>query len=222
MSATNNPISQKSSTKTKLFEARATLAAAAGASEIFNFPIGVNRQAIVRGVVRAAAGVVGAAVAFTVTNADETFTSASAHGITTGTPVVLGGTLAPTGLTLGNVYFAKAVTATTITLHPTSADAVAGTNTSAVTGDGTAVTLTPTVTIAAYQIFGAAINRVGNTVLVGTPVIDSLEDVSGWACTVTVDNTNDTIQVKITPDTDNATRVEAILEVVDTSADIVV
>lgn len=221
-SQTNNPITQASFPQKKLVRAGASLDANAGASKIFGRAIPTNRKLIISGIVRAAAGVIGATIAFTATNANETFTSAAAHGIATGTPVKLGGTLAPTGLTLGTTYFARAASATTITLHATSADAVANASILAFTGDGTDVTLTPTVVSASYQVFGAVVNKNGVCALEGTPVIDSLEDVAGWACTITADNTNKEGLVNVTPDVDQVTRVEALLELYEVDADVIV
>jgi hypothetical protein len=75
---------------------------------------------------------------FTAANATETFTTAAAHGLTTGAPVRLtnsGGAL-PTGVDGVTVYFAIVLTATTLKLASTEANAFAGTAV-AISDDGT-------------------------------------------------------------------------------------
>jgi hypothetical protein len=62
-----------------------------------------------------------------------------AHDFSTGTQVIFnnGGGTSPTGLTTGDSYFVRRTGATTLTLHPTEADATAGTNTVDITAAGT-------------------------------------------------------------------------------------
>jgi hypothetical protein len=62
-----------------------------------------------------------------------------AHDFSTGTQVIFnnGGGTSPTGLTNNDSYFVRRTGATTLTLHPTEADANAGTNTVDITAAGT-------------------------------------------------------------------------------------
>jgi len=62
-----------------------------------------------------------------------------AHDFSTGTQVIFnnGGGTSPTGLTNNDSYFVRRASSTTLTLHPTEADAVAGSNTIDITAAGT-------------------------------------------------------------------------------------
>ena len=62
-----------------------------------------------------------------------------AHNFSTGTQVIFsnGGGTSPTGLVNGDSYFVRRVSSTTLTLHPTEADATANTNTVDISASGT-------------------------------------------------------------------------------------
>lgn len=83
--------------------------------------------------------------AFTAQNAAETLTVAGQDGLAVGNPrVVLDGADLPAGLASGTIYWLRDAGTNLYTLHPTKADAVAGTNTVAFTDDGSG-TLTLTI-----------------------------------------------------------------------------
>ncbi|MFO8014745.1 MAG: hypothetical protein R6X20_15735 [Phycisphaerae bacterium] len=75
---------------------------------------------------------------FTADAGTDTLTTASDHDYNTGQPVQVSttGTL-PAGLSTGTTYYARRTGTDTLTLHPTSADAVADTNTVDITDTGT-------------------------------------------------------------------------------------
>lgn len=80
-------------------------------------------------------------VAVTANNAANTFVSGAAHNIVTEDPVIMNAATAPTGSTNQHIYYARAVNTTTVTLHPTPADATANTNVIDISSDGVTVTL---------------------------------------------------------------------------------
>lgn len=80
-------------------------------------------------------------VQVTATNANNTFTNAGGHSITTEDPVIMNSVTAPIGTINGYIYYARAVSTTEVTLHPTPADATANTNIINITSDGTTVAL---------------------------------------------------------------------------------
>lgn len=69
------------------------------------------------------------ATTFTATVSTTTWTASGAHSWNTVQPVFFttSGTL-PSNVTAGKFYFAKRLSSTTFSIHPTSADAIAGTN----------------------------------------------------------------------------------------------
>lgn len=80
-------------------------------------------------------------VAVTADAGTDVFTAGGAHSITTEDPVIMNAATAPTGTTNGYIYYARAVSSTEVTLHPTPADATANTNVVNITSTGTTVTL---------------------------------------------------------------------------------
>jgi hypothetical protein len=80
-------------------------------------------------------------ISFTADNATNTFTSAAPHGITTEDAVVMHATTAPTGTTNTYIYYARAVSTTEVTLHPSPADATANTNIVAISDNGSGVVI---------------------------------------------------------------------------------
>lgn len=73
--------------------------------------------------------------------ATNTFTANANHNLSTEAAVRMNSEVAPTGTTNDQLYYARVLSATTFTLHPTPADATAGTNTVSASG-GTNVALT--------------------------------------------------------------------------------
>ena len=60
------------------------------------------------------------------------------HGLETGQPIQVSSTTTlPAGLSAGTTYYVAWVSSSEITLHPTNADAIAGSNTVDITDDGT-------------------------------------------------------------------------------------
>lgn len=208
----------------QLVEQRTTLAANAGATEIYNFPLKTNRKATFHGLVDAVAGVVGAAQAITVDATANTGTMGSPHGyVGSVVPGFISASVVPTGWSANTLYYAAIISTTAIKLYATAANALTNDGSTGLidpTTTGTAVFFTPTVVNACYRIIGTAVNREGNVALVGTPSIVALEDVAAWDCTVTADNTNKTLQVKGTPDASMITRFRVSLQVFDESLDI--
>ena len=76
----------------------------------------------------------------TVNTTTDVFT-ATAHTLVDGDLVTLSGTAAPTGLNYSDLYYAKAVTVDTFSLHYTRADAVAGSNIIQLTDIGTSTSV---------------------------------------------------------------------------------
>ena len=74
------------------------------------------------------------------TTTDELTTSVD-HGMTTGSPVIMAATTAPTGTTNGYIYYIRAVSSTVVTLHPTYTDAINNTARIDLTTTGTTVVL---------------------------------------------------------------------------------
>lgn len=75
---------------------------------------------------------------FTANNANEQLTVAGQDGLAAGNPrVILEGADLPAGLETGKIYWLRDAGVNLYTLHPTKADAAAGTNTVAFTDDGT-------------------------------------------------------------------------------------
>jgi hypothetical protein len=200
----------------KLWQGKASLAANAGASKVFAVSVPTNSKAVIRGIVRASAGVIAAPIPVTVANGTETFTAGAAHGYTTVVPCFVTGTVLPAGTVAGTIYYAWGSSTTAFQLYDTMANALVhngSTGLIAVTTDGTAVNIVPTSVDSVHQVFAAVSNRNGNAVLLGSPVIDSLEVVSGWDCTVTADNTDKNLQLNFTPDTALVTKVEWLVEI---------
>ena len=71
-----------------------------------------------------------------VNNTSDQFTTSTSHGFTDGDIVIYNADTARTGVSSGRLYYVKTVTTTVVTLHPTNADALAGTNTVDVSGSG--------------------------------------------------------------------------------------
>ena len=71
-----------------------------------------------------------------VNNTSDQFTLSTSHGFTDGDIVIYNADTARTGVSSGRLYYVKTVTTTVVTLHPTNADALAGTNTVDVSGSG--------------------------------------------------------------------------------------
>lgn len=74
------------------------------------------------------------------TTTDELTTSVN-HGMTTGSPVIMSATTAPTGTTNSYIYYIRAVSDTIVTLHPTYTDALDNTAKIDLTTTGTSVIL---------------------------------------------------------------------------------
>ena len=87
----------------------------------------------------------------------DVFTTA-AHGLTTEDMVVMDAGTAPAGTTNGFIYYVAVVTTTTFTIHPTAADATAGTNTIDISDVGSEVSFE------IYNDLGSAYTRVIKTV----------------------------------------------------------
>ena len=69
------------------------------------------------------------------------FTCSPAHGLSTGDMIVMTGSVIPTGTTVNNIYYVRVASTTTLTLHPTNADAVGNSNTVSITDEGDGVKL---------------------------------------------------------------------------------
>ena len=197
----------------KQISASASFAANAGASVITAVPVPKNCMVLVTGRAFASAGALNG---FAVTaDASTDALTKTAHGVVTGTPVFLTGTAVPTGTTENTVYYARAATADTITLYDTEAHAVSGGGTGLVdiTAAGTAVKLYTLTQNAAYTIQFAGRNLNGTTALIGSADLNAFEEISAWDLTVVANDTNDTLEVKGTPDATLATRFYVDLEV---------
>jgi len=80
----------------------------------------------------------GSSPTFTTDFAADDNLDSNAHGLTTGQPIrVSSTTTLPAGLSADTTYYVAWVSANEITLHPTNADAIAGSNTVDITDDGT-------------------------------------------------------------------------------------
>lgn len=203
MSLTKNPldfVDFKQATKIAL--SAKTLAANAGSTEILSVPVARGTSAIVRGLIYASAGVVVAPFTAVADATADTLT-AVAHGLVSGQPVYVVGTVQPGGVTATTVYYANAATADTIALYDTAAHAVSGGPTGLIdiTTAGTAVVVTTTTVNAAYTILSLGHNRNNNLTAVGSASVVSVEDVSAWDVTSAADNTNKAVSIKATPDT---------------------
>lgn len=203
-----------------------TLAANAGSSEIYALPVGANKMAMVHGYLRACAGLQGPTISGTVDATANTFTAGSAHGYAgTVIPGFVSATALPAGWSANTLYYAAIINTTTLKLYNTLANAITNDGATGLidpTTAGTAVKFTPTVIHSVYRLFGAVANRVGSggkCALVGSASVVSAEDVSGWDATIAADDTNKTLQIKATPDTDMDTRYELYLDVFEESLD---
>ena len=76
----------------------------------------------------------------TADNAANDFTSGAAHNLTTEDAVIMNTANPPTGTTNSKIYYARVVTTTEFTIHPTPADATANTNIITISDNGTSVT----------------------------------------------------------------------------------
>lgn len=195
-----------------------TLTANAGATGTLSIDIPRNTLSIISALIKMSAGEVGPAIAGVADDTTDLIT-ATAHGIATGTPIVLNqSTTVPAGITATTVYFARAASANTIAVHLTSAAAVAGTGTVDLTTAGTAVKVTTTTINAVYKIEVALANRNGITAIIGTQDLIAFEHVSAWAAAFIADDTRDQATLNLTPDVDNTTRYEIFAEVLQVSA----
>lgn len=199
-----------------------SVAANAGASVLAAIAVDPNTVNIVEGIIRASAGsqVAPAAIASAVAGTDVVTTSA-AHGLTTGQPVIVSGITGLTGVVVTTVYFVNAVSATTLTLHDTAANAILGGANGRldITADGTG-TITGVPVQAVYFIRCAVRNRAGVTSLLGSVDILALEDVAAWAGTIVANNTNDTFDITGTPDASLATKFEWVLNITPAAAEV--
>jgi len=191
------------------FRASKSLAANAGQSVLTSIKVPVNSMLVVRARVRVAAGAFGP-IAVTADSTTELLTKV-AHGIPTGTPVFVVGTVQPGGVTATTLYFARAASADTISLYDTKAHAAAGggTGLTDITSNGTVVILTP-VCLNGYYILDAVVrNQFGKTTLLGAVnAALTLEDIAAWDVTITANDTTDILEFKGTPDVDLVTRFE--------------
>lgn len=91
----------------------------------------------------------------------------SAHGYNTSQPVRFSTSgVIPTGITAGKLYFAKRLSSTTFSIHPTDADAIAGTNAvSASGGSGT-----HTVASGSMFKFDAGVSSIKPTSTISTQI----------------------------------------------------
>jgi hypothetical protein len=71
-----------------------------------------------------------------VDNTTDQFTTSTSHGFTDGDIVIYNADTARTGVSSGRLYYVKTVNTTIVTLHPTNADAIAGSNKVDVSGTG--------------------------------------------------------------------------------------
>ena len=165
-----------------------TIAAGTTAGIMRHIKVPPNMIATIYARAKVSAGTNTAPLAVTVSG--NVFT-ATAHGYTTGQPLILGGTTAPTGLTLGNIYYAIVLTANTFSLASTAALALAGTAIS-LSSAGTAVTVDGTKQTAYFEAVGVARNLNGVVALVGTPTITTYKDsaLAAWAVTIVANNVN--------------------------------
>jgi len=71
---------------------------------------------------------------------DDDFTSSSPHRLIDGDAVRMSATVAPGGTVNGTTYYAKVISSTEFSIHPTRANAKAGVNQIAISSQGTDVT----------------------------------------------------------------------------------
>jgi hypothetical protein len=71
---------------------------------------------------------------------DDDFTSASPHLLSNGDAIQMSATTAPSGTVNGTIYYARVISSTEFSIHPTRADAKNGINQIAISSTGTAVT----------------------------------------------------------------------------------
>jgi hypothetical protein len=76
-----------------------------------------------------------------ITNVGSNILTATANTIVTGDMIYFSGTSAPTGVTFGKVYFARAITADTFTVHYTATDAGANTNIISISSTGSSASV---------------------------------------------------------------------------------
>lgn len=197
-------------------------AANAGASVLVSLAVPLNCIVIARVKIRGAAGKICNPIAVTADASTDLLTK-TAHGIQSGTPLhVVGGTQ-PGGVVAATMYYANAASADTIALYDTYAHGVAGGPTGLVdiTSAGATVKVYPSVLSAYYEFVAVARNRRTTTALVGAVAsLVAVEDNSAWDATAAVNDTADTLEVKVTPDAAIDTRFEAEIEVETTSANV--
>lgn len=122
----------------------------------------------------------GTSVTFTANAVSDQLTTGAAHGLTTGDPVSVSSSGAlPAGLLATQYYWARAVSGTLVTLHPSAADAVANTNVVDITTAGSGThTLAANTTLAAHYDWCS--DAAGSYIrLGGRPVYRLLVDVVG-------------------------------------------
>lgn len=217
----HSPNSVQDFSERKLIQGKVSLAAGLSATAVYAAPVGINTKTIIRGLVRASSGIIGGTQATVVDAGADTFTSV-AHGFVTVTPMLVSGTVAPTGVTAGTIYYAWPTTVDVVQLYDTLATAATHDGSTGLTNPttaGTAVKLTPTCVDAVYSILGVVANRNGVAANVGSPVVDAFEVISAWACTIAANVTDDTIEVTVTPDATLVTKVEYLLEVFNLNLD---
>lgn len=219
MAVTTNPSASLEFTDRRLIAlGPKALAANAGSTEVLSIPIPRGKQCIIRAILVGAAGVVIAPFAVTADASLDTLT-ATAHSLLVGQPVYVVGTGQPGGVTATTIYYAGVITANTFKLYDTKANAVTGSATGLIdiTTTGSAVFVTSTVENASYTLFGAAHNRNNNVTAIGSVNVISLEDVAAWDATITADDTNKAMSVKVTPDATLASVYTGWYEVYETT-----
>lgn len=198
--------------------ASVSLAANSGSTKIYGVPLtNPGDVKFVRATVKCSIGRQGNAQVFVVDATANTFTLVG-HGITvSGTPIVVGGTAVPAGFTAGTVYYAGVTSTSVLQVYDTPAHAVTNDGATGLinpTSAGTAVTVTTVQQLAVYVAQASGRNQNGTAVILGANnALSTFEDIAAWDCAWAVNTSTNTLDLKVTPDVQNITQVDAFIEI---------
>jgi hypothetical protein len=194
-------------------QATSSIAANAGATAVLGINVAINTLVFIKALIKLAAGSL-SRFSVTADAGTDVLTAASAHGLATGTPVFVSGTGQPGGVTATTIYYVNAASATTLKLYDTKANAVTGSGTGLVdiTSAGSGVIVQATVEQGFYEVTAVCRNRNGKVELLGSADVIAMEDVAAWVATAVADDTNDKVNITITPDPTLATRYDVYVE----------
>ena len=172
-----------------VYEGTVSVAANTSNAVLRNGVVSNNRIAIVSTRVKASIGSNGVSTA--ITSISSNTATLAAHGLVTGQPILLGGTTAPTGLTLGVIYYAIVLNSSTFNFATTPANAASATAIT-LSSAGTAVTFTPVKQTGYFETKATVrvINGVASVLNAATSIVSHKDTaLAAVASTVVANNT---------------------------------